>query len=246
RDPPAPEPRRADFSALMSFYVAHVLRGQGLAGISEDDLQNWGRATQRYLVEQSRAASLERIHRIADRIVNLNPDPKVRGGEREWIIDPQTKERVKLIDSSVMARHGWLRETLLRASQSQAETGRAIGTAEDLLRFYQELSAPDIAAVYARGARNNQPWIDIAQAVALVANSQDPASLRHAIDGLRNKVHNTGQSFLEYAPDARQLLEFFDLTRQAKDGEDLEFALRFADPELARRFHDANQSALNQ
>jgi len=252
----ANELRQADggFADWANFFLASALKARTTDTRADGVVRAAAPHARRYLVGQALEASVKRLYRIARRI-----EGDQNAGARMGQYDPTTGA----VDNGELYRdeagtlqyvsnhpafqdNAWLRETLATVSESEASARKFLSTPANLLRFYRELTSPEISRIYLRGARNNAPWIEIAEAIIAVETASDE-TLWAAMEDLTNKVHNTGAQFLQYAPDGKQIIDFRNLTRTGAPGADVDFAARQATPAVRRLFREvATQAAQNK
>lgn len=221
-----------DFSSFVNFYVSGWIHELVNTPATQKIVLVSLLASKAYLLNQALEASVERLHRIGRRLMYIDRD--AGGGENEMWVDEKTGKKKRIVDHPVFReKHPILRAALLSCAESHEKAREVASSAQKLLAFYRELMSDDINDIYILGRKDNTVWLEIAEAVHQLEEARTDSEMRLAVDNLKNKLHNTGSSYLkDYAPDGARLFEFMELTRNESGGDDVDKILPQAHPVL--------------
>ena len=135
-----------------------------------------------------------------------------------------------LIQSGILnePKFKWLKEVL------SGNISDHLNTVEDYKRFYDLLWSPEINEIYSRGARNNEPWMNIVNQLLKLQRSSSANDLMLQIDILKDIIHNVPESILHLIPEGEKLIEFFDKTKNNNSADLYTYMVRYMDTNVVQ------------
>jgi len=175
------------------------------------DLLYYAHDVKHKLVEAIYEACINRIHRISDRIFNMH-----------------SCQEVDLVSSGILQNN----HPKLWSIIASGNPGNKLTNIQDVYWFYKELYSDDINKVYPRGERNNKPWLNIVNRTLKLMNSRGIRDVIVAIDGVKDAIHNTGESIIGQISQGEEILAFLNATANNDQSELFRFIYKYADKHL--------------